>query len=53
MLKLKILLGKQNLKWYWNLKFIRVNQIGTEGAVKLSEGVSKLLNLTSLNLNFW
>ena len=28
------------------------NSIGDEGAAKISEGVSKLLNLTSLNLNF-
>ncbi len=34
------------------LKFISLNDIGTEGAAKLGEGVSKLLNLTSLNLNF-
>jgi hypothetical protein len=27
------------------------NEIGDEGAAKLSRGVSKLLNLTKLNLN--
>ncbi len=31
--------------------FISGNKIGAEGAAKLGEGVSKLLNLTSLNLN--
>jgi hypothetical protein len=35
-----------------SLKFISENGIGDEGAVKIGEGVSKLLNLTSLNLNF-
>ena len=32
--------------------FISWNGIGAEGAEKIGEGVSKLLNLTSLNLNF-
>jgi hypothetical protein len=30
----------------------RENEIGVQGATKLGEGVSKLLNLTVLNLNF-
>jgi hypothetical protein len=34
------------------LKFISGNQIGAEGAAKLGEEVSKLMNLTGLNLNF-
>jgi hypothetical protein len=33
------------------LKFISYNTIGAEGAAKLDEGVSKLLNLTCSNLN--
>jgi hypothetical protein len=37
---------------YWNLKFISENNIDDEGAAKLGEGVSKLLNLTCLNLEF-
>jgi hypothetical protein len=36
---------------YWILKFISWNSIGSEGAEKIGEGVSKLLYLTSLNLN--
>ncbi len=40
--------GNQN----WFLKFNSGNSIGAEGAAKIGEGVSKLLNLTSLNLNF-
>ncbi len=34
------------------LKFISGNSIGEEGAAEIGEGVSKLLNLTSLDLNF-
>jgi hypothetical protein len=34
------------------LKFNSNNLIGAEGAEKLGEGVSKLENLTSLNLDF-
>ncbi len=37
---------------YYILKFIRENNIGAEGAAKLGEGVSKLLNLTNLKLYF-
>jgi hypothetical protein len=37
-------------KYIKNLKFNSENGIGIEGAEKLTEGVSKLLNLTSLNL---
>jgi hypothetical protein len=37
---------------YWILKFISRNSIGEEGAEKIGEGVSKLLNLISLDLNF-
>jgi hypothetical protein len=33
-------------------KFNSYNSIGAKGAAKLGEGVSKLLNLTSLDLNF-
>jgi hypothetical protein len=33
------------------LKLISLNKIGTEGAAKLGEGVSKLLNLNILNLD--
>jgi hypothetical protein len=32
--------------------FIRGNDIGDEEAIKLGEGVSKLVNLTSLNMDF-
>ena len=42
----------QNGNQYWILKLISNNQMGAEGAAKIGEGVSKLLNLTSLNLNF-
>ena len=35
-----------------SLKFISGNSIGAEGAEKIGEGVSKLQNLTRLNLNF-
>jgi hypothetical protein len=45
-------LEKQNENKYWILKFISENNIGDVGAAKLGEGVSKLLNLSSLNLNF-
>jgi hypothetical protein len=34
-----------------NLKLISRNGIGIEGAAKLGEGISKLANLTTLNLN--
>ena len=43
----------QNENQYWILKFNSNNSIGAEGAAKIGEGVSNLLNLTSLNLNFW
>ncbi len=42
----------QNENQYWILKFISENSIDDEGASKIGDGVSKLLNLTSLNLNF-
>ncbi len=32
--------------------YLSRNYIGAEGVAKLGDGVSKLLNLTSLNLNF-
>jgi hypothetical protein len=35
------------------LKISRSNDIGDVGAAKIGEGLSKLLNLTTLNLNFW
>jgi hypothetical protein len=41
----------KNENQYWNLNFIRNNGIGAEGAAILGKGVSKLLSLTSLNLN--
>jgi hypothetical protein len=34
------------------LKLISNNSIGDKGAAKLGEGISKLMNITSLNLNF-
>jgi hypothetical protein len=34
------------------MKFIRYNEMCDEGAAKLGEGVSKLVNLNSLNINF-
>jgi hypothetical protein len=34
------------------MKLFRNNSIGAEGAAKLGEGVSKLVNLTNLNLDF-
>ncbi len=40
------------IKNYLNLIFIRDNGISAEGAEKLCEGVSKLVNLTNLNLDF-
>ena len=36
----------------FNIESISGNGIGDEGAVKLGESVSKLLNLTCLNLDF-
>ncbi len=45
------MLGIKKYKIKLNLK-ISGNDIGVNGAEKLGEGVSKLLNLTSLNLNF-
>ena len=33
------------------LTFLRYNGIGDEGSARLGEGVSKLINLTSLDLN--
>ena len=41
-----------NLKRHLNFKLNSHNQIGNEGAAKLSESLSKLVNLTTLNLNF-
>jgi hypothetical protein len=42
------------LLWLKNIimKFNSYNEIGDDGASKLGEGLSKLLNLKSLNLNF-
>ncbi len=34
------------------MKLISNNEIGAKGAANLGEGVSKLVNLISLNLNF-
>ena len=36
---------------YLILKFISGNKIGINGVAKLGEGVSKLMNLTSLNFD--
>ena len=44
---LKLLFEKQ----YLNLNFISNSSIGCEEAEKISEAVSKLLNLTNLSLN--
>ncbi len=33
------------------MKFLSRNNIGDEGAAKLGEGLSNLINLTTLNLN--
>ena len=41
----------KNGNQYWILKMISNNQIGAERVTKIGEGVSKLLNLTSLDLN--
>jgi hypothetical protein len=35
-----------------NIKFNRFNGIGDDRTIKLGEGISKLLNLTALDLNF-
>jgi hypothetical protein len=43
---------KKKLKMLLKLETFRFNEIGEEGAAKLGEGVSKLVNLTALNLNF-
>ncbi len=40
------------LKSFWIVELISSNIIGTDGAAKLGEGVSKLINLISLNLKF-
>ncbi len=48
----KIKLLEKKFKRNQNLQFNRDNLIGTEGIAKLGKGVSKLVNLTSLNLNF-
>jgi hypothetical protein len=42
----------KNLKSLWIFKLFSDNGIGDEGAGKLGEDVSKLLNLTALNMNF-
>jgi hypothetical protein len=34
------------------MKFISYNGISDDGSAKLGEGISKLLNLTTLNINF-
>ena len=34
------------------MKFIRLSSIGDKGVAELGRGITKLLNLTSLNLNF-
>jgi hypothetical protein len=44
--------NKKILKSNLIFKFIRYNEFGDGGAAKLVEGVSKLLNLTNLNLDF-
>jgi hypothetical protein len=47
------LFGIKYLKHHSNLKLIRNNEIGAEGAAKFGLEISKLVNLSSLNLNFW
>ncbi len=42
----------KNPKSFWFFKLFNSNGIGADGSGKLGEGLSKLLNLTSLNLNF-
>ncbi len=41
----------QNGNQYWFLKLISNKQIDAEGVIKIGKGVSKLLNLTNLDLN--
>jgi hypothetical protein len=41
-----------NLTRHSNLNLIRYNQISDEGEAKLGESLSKLTNLTALDLNF-
>jgi hypothetical protein len=41
----------KNLNRHLNLKHNSYNKIGDKGAAKLSEGISKLVNLCNLNLN--
>ncbi len=38
-------------KWHWILKIIRNNEIGVIGSSKLGKGISKLMNLTTYNLD--
>ncbi len=40
-----------NSKIIFKMDFVSENEISYEGAVKLGEGISKLLNLNSLNLD--
>jgi hypothetical protein len=47
-----MLLGIKNLKRSCNFKLNSRNEIVAEGAAKLGEGFAKLINLTSLILNF-
>ncbi len=42
---------KSKIKNQIHIIFISNNDIGAEGAAKLGEGISNLLNLTTLNLN--
>jgi hypothetical protein len=42
----------KNLKLYLKLKLIRFNYINDEGAVKVNDSISKLVNLIILNLDF-
>ncbi len=50
--KLIKLIGIKNLKTTWKLEINRSNGISDEGAANLGEYVSKLRNLTILNINF-
>ncbi len=45
-------MGYEILNDFKTWKNFRDNSIGDEGAAKLGESVSKLVNLTYLNLNF-
>jgi hypothetical protein len=45
------LIERKKSKIKFDIIYISNNDIGAEGAAKLGEGISNLLNLTMLNLN--